>query len=191
MKVGLFFGSFNPIHIGHLAIANYMLEFTDLSEIWLVVSPQNPFKSKTKLVNENERLRMVELAVEADYKIKPTDIEFRLPKPSYTIDTLTYLAEKYPAKEFVLIIGSDNLEFFHKWKNYEIILNNYSLYVYPRPGHGLGNYENHKNVKPVNAPRIEISSSFIREAVKEGKDIRFFLSKPVYDYITQMHFYEK
>jgi len=191
MKIGLFFGSFNPIHIGHLAIANYMIEFTDLSEIWLIVSPQNPFKSKESLVNEYERIKMVELAVGNEYKIKPSDIEFRLPKPSYTIDTLTYLTEKHPTKEFVILIGSDNLDFFHKWKNYEQILDQYKLYVYPRPGYGLGVYENHKNVQLVQAPQMEISSSFIRQAFKEGKDIRFFLHQPVYDYIVQMHFYEK
>ncbi|OFX27144.1 MAG: nicotinic acid mononucleotide adenylyltransferase [Bacteroidetes bacterium GWA2_31_9b] len=191
MKIGLFFGSFNPIHIGHLAIANYMIEFTDLSEIWLIVSPQNPFKSKESLVNEYERIKMVELAVGNDYKIKPSDIEFRLPKPSYTIDTLTYLAEKHPTKDFVILIGSDNLTYFHKWKNNEQILDRYKVYVYPRPGHGLGVYENHKNVQLVQAPQMEISSSFIRQSIKEGKDIRFFLHQPVYDYIAQMHFYEK
>lgn len=191
MKVGLFFGSFNPIHIGHLAIANYMLEFTEIDELWMILSPHNPLKNKSNLLNEYERIKMVELAVEDDPRIKVSDIEFRLPKPSYTIDTLTYLSEKNSAKEFVLLIGSDNLVSFHKWKNYEEILKHYHLFVYPRPGAGLGNYAEHPNVKLVNAPLIEISSSFIREAIRNNKNIQHFLPPKVYKYIYDNNFYKQ
>ena len=152
MKVGLFFGSFNPIHVGHLVIANYMVEYTDLEEVWLVISPQNPLKNKKSLLNEYDRLKLVELAIGDNFKIKSSDIEFFLPKPSYTIDTLTYLKEKHPKNHFYLIMGTDNFQSFHKWKNYEEILNQYKLYVYPRPGYGLGEFENHKHIKLVDAP---------------------------------------
>lgn len=191
MKTGLFFGSFNPVHIGHMAIANYMLEYTDLKELWMIISPQNPFKSKTNLISEFDRMKMVELAIGNDSRIIASDIEFRLPKPSYTFDTLTYLSERNPSKEFVLLIGSDNLEFFHKWKNYEQLLEQYKLYVYPRPGSGLGSYSDHKNVRLVNAPLIEISSSFIRESIRNGKNIQHFLPAKVYEYIIINHLYEK
>ena len=190
MNIGLFFGSFNPIHIGHLAIANYMLEFSDLDEIWLIISPQNPLKNKKTLLNEYERFKMVELALANNLKIKPNDIEFRLPKPSYTIDTLTYLSERNPKHNFVLIAGTDNFHSFHKWKNYEEILNQYNLYIYPRPGYDLGKYQNHKSLKLINAPIMEISSSFIRKAIKEGKDIRYFLPREVYNYIEKMNLYK-
>ncbi len=191
MKAGLFFGSFNPIHIGHLAITNYMVEYSDLDEVWLIISPQNPLKKKKTLLNEYDRFQMVEIAFNDDNRIKPNDIEFRLPKPSYTIDTLTHLKEKHPNNEFVLILGTDNFASFEKWKNYETILKYYQLYVYPRPGYNLGKYAKHKNIKQINAPLMEISSSFIRKAIKEGKNIRYFLPEKVYDYIMKMHFYEK
>ena len=190
MKTGLFFGSFNPIHIGHLAIANYMVEYSDLDELWLVVSPQNPLKKKKTLLDEYDRYQMVELALKNDHKIKPSDIEFRLPKPSYTIDTLTYLSEQHPKNEFVLILGADNLASFRKWKNYEVILKQYKLYVYPRPNYDLGEFKNHSSIKIINAPMMEISSSFIRNSIKEGKDIRYFLPNTVYEYIRKMHFYK-
>lgn len=189
MKTGLFFGSFNPIHIGHLAIANYMVEYSDLDEIWLVISPQNPLKKKKTLLNEYDRFKMVELALKDDFKIKPTDIEFNLPKPSYTIDTLTYLSERNPKHDFVLIVGTDNFQSFHKWKNYEQILKQYKLYVYPRPGYELGEYENHKSLSLINAPLMEISSSFIRESIKNNKDMRYFLPEEVYKYIEKMNLY--
>ncbi|OFX83267.1 MAG: nicotinic acid mononucleotide adenylyltransferase [Bacteroidetes bacterium GWF2_33_16] len=191
MKTGLFFGSFNPIHIGHLAIANYMLEFTDLDELCMVISPQNPFKTQANLLNEYDRMKMVEIAIGNNSRFSVSDIEFHLPKPSYTIDTLTYLSERYPSKQFVLLIGTDNLEYFHKWKNYEEILKKYKLIVYPRPGSGLGKYANYKNIQLVNAPLIEISSSFIRESIKSGKNIQHFLPASVYDYIRNNHLYEK
>ncbi|MDA3780546.1 MAG: nicotinate (nicotinamide) nucleotide adenylyltransferase [Bacteroidales bacterium] len=190
MKVGLFFGSYNPIHIGHLAIANYMVEFSDLDELWMVVSPQNPFKNRKNLLNEVDRLNLVELALQNDIKIKASNIEFTLPKPSYTIDTLTYLNEKYPNKEFAIIMGSDNLIHFHKWKNTEQILKHYQLYVYPRPNTSIEKYKNNNNITIVDAPLMEISSSFIRTAIKSKKDIRYFLPKKVYHYIMEMHFYE-
>ena len=190
MKTGLFFGSFNPVHIGHLAIANYMLEFTDMDELWMIVSPHNPFKTINSLASEYDRIKMVELAIGKNHRISASDIEFRLPKPSYTIDTLTYLGERNPTKEFVLIIGSDNLDSFHKWKNYEEILKNYQIYVYPRLGSGLGKYSEYGNIRLVNAPTIEVSSSFIRESIKSGKDIRYFLNSEVYQYIQQNNFYK-
>ena len=191
MKVGLFFGSFNPIHIGHLAIANYITEYSDIDELWLVVSPQNPLKKKKTLLDEYDRYQMVELALKNDHKIKPSDIEFRLPKPSYTIDTLTYLSEQNPKNEFVLILGADNLTSFRKWKNYEVILDQYQLYVYPRPNYDLGEFKTHSKVEIINAPMMEISSSFIRNSIKEGKDVRYFLPNTVYEYIMKMHFYKK
>ena len=190
MKVGLYFGSFNPIHIGHLAIANYMVEYSDLDEVWLVISPQNPLKKKSTLLNEYDRLKMVELAILDDLRIKPCDIEFRLPKPSYTIDTLTYLRERNPKVDFILIAGTDNFQSFHKWKNYEEILKQYQLYIYPRPGSDLGKYSDHNSIKLVNAPLMEISSSFIRDAIKNDNDIRYFLPKEVYRYIEKMNLYK-
>ncbi len=190
-KTGLYFGSFNPVHIGHLAIANYILEFTDLDEIWFVVSPQNPLKDKTSLLPDFQRLQMVNLAIGDFQKFKSSDIEFRLPQPSYTIHTLTYLSEKYPSRKFCLIMGADNLDNFAKWKNYKEIIGNYQLYVYPRPDSDGGSFREHANVNWVDAPLMEISSSFIRNAIKEKKDVRYFLPEKVYEYITEMHFYEK
>jgi nicotinate-nucleotide adenylyltransferase len=189
-KTGLYFGSFNPVHIGHLAIANYMLEFTDLDEVWFVVSPQNPLKSKDSLLANHHRYAMVMRAVEDFYRFHVSNIEFSLSKPSYTINTLVALGEKYPEKQFVLIMGADNLDTFIKWKNYEVILQYYQLYVYPRPGHDGGNFREHPSVHWINAPLIEISSSFIRSAIKNKKDIRFFLPEKVYKYVDEMGFYK-
>lgn len=190
-KVGLFFGSFNPIHIGHLCIANYFSEYTDLHEVWFVVSPQNPLKPKNSLLADHHRLELVHLVLDDYSKFRVCDIEFKLPKPSYTIHTLAYLTEKYPAKEFVLIIGSDNLVTFSKWKNYDQILLNYQLYVYPRPESEISLWHTHPGVKLVNAPLMQISSSFIRKALKEKKEIPFFVPEKAYQYIKEMHFYEK
>ncbi|MGM0406800.1 MAG: nicotinate (nicotinamide) nucleotide adenylyltransferase [Bacteroidota bacterium] len=191
MKIGLFFGSFNPIHIGHLAIANYLLEFGNLDKIWLIVSPHNPLKKEETLLDENERYKMVELALNSDLQILPSDIEFKLPKPSYTIDTLKFIDQENPDYDLRLIIGSDNLESFNQWKNYDTILRDYKLIVYPRAGFGLGKYNNHPNVKLIDAPEMDISSSFIRESIKNGKNVRYFLPCNVYDYILKNHFYEK
>src|ERR1035437_9840079 len=191
MKVGLFFGSFNPVHVGHMVLANYMPEYTDLERIWFVVSPHNPLKIKSTLLDEKQRLHLVNLAIGFNTKLKASNIEFKLPQPSYTINTLTYLKEKYPQNEFALIMGADNLESFHKWKNYEEILKHYQLYVYLRPKKDGGDLKNHPNVKLVNAPIMEISSTAIRQAIKEKKDIRYFMPEEVWEYIKEMHFYEK
>lgn len=189
-KIGLFFGSFNPIHIGHMAIANYMLEFTDLEKIWFVISPHNPLKNKASLLPDYHRFEMVYKAIEDDFDMKAIDIEFKMPQPSYTIDTLTRLKERYPQHEFVVIMGGDSLESIPKWKNYQSLLSNYQLYVYQRPG-VENNRDLHRNVKLFKAPQMDISASFIRNAIKEGKDIRYFLPGTVWDYIKEMHFYEK
>lgn len=191
MKVGLFFGSFNPIHVGHMVLANYMLEFTDLDKIWFVVSPHNPLKEKKTLLAEHHRLQLVNIAIGDNVNIKSSDIEFKLPQPSYTITTLTYLKEKYPENDFVLILGEDNLTTFHKWKNQEEILINYELYVYPRVKSENCALKNHPKVKFVPAPIIEISSTEIRNAIKEKKDVRYFVPSSVWEYIKEMHFYEK
>jgi nicotinate-nucleotide adenylyltransferase len=190
-KTGLFFGSFNPIHIGHLALANYMLSFTDLDEVWFVISPHNPLKDKQSLLAQNHRLYMVKLAVENHPKFKASDIEFKLSQPSYTINTLTYLKEKYPKKNFNLIMGMDNLQNFHKWKNYEQILDKHSIYVYPRQYSNAGSFINHPNIKITEAPVMEISSSFIRKAVLDKKDVSCFMPEKVAAYVSEMNFYKK
>ncbi len=189
-KTGLFFGSFNPIHIGHLAIANYIVEFTDLDKIWFVVSPHNPLKPKKSLLADNHRYYMVNLAIEDDPRFKASNIEFHLPQPSYTVNTLAYLKEKYPDSEFSLIMGADNILTINKWKNHEHILNNYRIFVYPRPHYDLKNID-YPNVEIVNAPIMQISASFIRKAIKEGKDVRYFLLPKVWNYIDEMNFYKK
>jgi nicotinate-nucleotide adenylyltransferase len=189
MKIGLFFGSFNPIHIGHLAIANYMLEFTGLEQLWFVISPQNPLKKKSSLLEDHKRRTLLEIAIEKDDRFRICDIEFKLPKPSYTVDTLAYLKELYPKNEFILIMGSDGLSTFAKWKNYKVIEENYTRFVYPRPGHPVDPVE-YPNIRIVEAPLMEISSTFIRQALQAKHDIRHFLPPGVYDYITEMHFYE-
>ncbi|MCX6244893.1 MAG: nicotinate (nicotinamide) nucleotide adenylyltransferase [Bacteroidetes bacterium] len=189
-KTGLFFGSFNPIHQGHLMIANYMVEFTDISQVWFIVSPHNPLKEKNTLLADHHRLAMANIAVEDDQRFRASNIEFHLPQPSYTIDTLTYLSEKYPEREFVLIAGSDNLPSFHKWKNYEELLNRYHLYIYPRPETVSSPFDNHPHVHMTSAPLIEISASFIRDGIREGKNMRQFLPEKVWEYIEEMHFYK-
>jgi nicotinate-nucleotide adenylyltransferase len=189
LKVGLYFGSFNPIHNGHLAIANYMLEYSDLQQIWFVVSPQNPFKSKKSLLPDYQRLELVCLALGDSDLYKASNVEFGLPKPSRTVDTLAYLYDKHPDKEFSLIMGTDNLVNFHKWKNHEVILKNHCVYVYPRPDTPETQFDNHPKIIVVDAPLMEISSSFIRAAVKEKRDVRFFVPPKVWDYIKEMNFY--
>ena len=191
MKVGLFFGSFNPIHVGHLILANYMAQFTDLDKVWLVVSPHNPLKNKSSLLADYHRMALVQRAIEYNTKLKASDVEFKLSQPSYTINTLIHLTEKYPQNKFVLIMGADNLTTFHKWKNYEEILSNYEIYVYPRPGYDGGNLKNSASVKFIEAPIMEISSTFIRQAIKNKKDVRYMLSDAVHQYIQEMHFYKK
>jgi nicotinate-nucleotide adenylyltransferase len=190
-KTGLFFGSFNPIHTGHLAIASYMVEFSDLSDLWFVVSPHNPLKEKNSLLPDHHRLALVNIAIGDDPRFRVSDIEFKLLRPSYTIDTLAHLQEKYPERQFILIGGTDMLPSLHKWKNWEAILEYYRLYLYPR--HDSDNHEltRHPSVTLVNAPRMEISSSFIRESIRQGKNMAYYLPEKVYKYCSEMHFYEK
>jgi nicotinate-nucleotide adenylyltransferase len=189
MKTGLYFGSFNPIHIGHLVIANYMIGFTDLEQLWFVISPQNPLKKRATLLEDHKRRTMLDIAIENNDRFRVCDIEFRMPKPSFTVDTLAYLKELHPGHEFVLIMGSDGLPTFTKWKNYKFIEENYRRYIYPRPGFPV-NVAEHPNCKVVKAPMMEISSTFIREALKNRIDIRHFLPSRVYEYLVQMHYYE-
>ncbi len=191
IKTGLFFGSFNPIHNGHLMVASYMIEFTDMAELWFVVSPQNPLKEQKSLLADHHRLYMVNLAFGDDTRFKSSDIEFKMPKPSYTIMTLTYLSEKFPNREFVIISGSDIFPTFHKWKNWEQLLEYYRFYVYPRPGSQEHELLQHPSITKINAPMVEISSSFVRESIREGKSMRNFLPEPVRKYIEEMNFYRK
>jgi len=186
---GLFFGSFNPIHFGHLCIAEYMVEFGGLKEVWFIVSPHNPLKDKATLLSDQYRLEMVEAAIENDERFRVSDIEFRMPRPSYTIDTLARLSEQHPDRQFVLIAGTDVLPSFHKWKNYEQLLDQYRLMIYPRHGDEDHPLLSHPSITVVNAPRIEISASFIREAIKNGKNIRYFLPDKVMKIIEKMGFY--
>ncbi|WP_207432924.1 nicotinate (nicotinamide) nucleotide adenylyltransferase [Sabulibacter ruber] len=192
MRVGLLFGSFNPIHIGHLILANYMAANTTLDTVWLVVSPQNPFKPSSSLLHEFDRLHMVRLAIADNPDLGVTDIEFRMPKPSYTIDTLTYLKERYPTYQFVLIMGEDNLATLHKWKNYEQILDLYEVLVYPRPGSAKAPEPIRSNpkIKLVPAPLLDISATFIRSCLKEGKSTRYLLAEPVEEYIKAKRLYQ-
>ncbi len=191
MATGLYFGSFNPIHIGHLAIANYLVEFGDLNELWFVISPHNPLKEKMSLLPDYQRFEIVNRAIQDYSRFKASNIEFSLPKPSYTTDTLAYLNEKFPNKEFVLIMGEDNLQSLNKWKNYELLLEKQKILVYPRPGTIKGKFHDHPNVQIINAPYMEISSSFIRNAINNGKDIRYFLPEKAWKYIEEMNFYKK
>ena len=191
MKIGLYFGSFNPVHIGHLIIASHAVNETDLNQVWFVVSPQNPFKQSASLLNEYHRLHLIKAAIDGENNLRASNVEFNLPKPSYTIHTLAYLHEKFPQHEFALIMGSDNLTTFHKWKNYELILANHDIYVYPRPLDDGGELKNHERVKIISAPLMEVSSSFIRKSIKENKDVRYMMPESVHHYIEEMHFYEK
>jgi nicotinate-nucleotide adenylyltransferase len=188
-KTGLFFGSFNPIHLGHLMIASWMAEFTDIGQVWFIISPHNPLKEKSSLLPDVNRLYMVNIAVEDETKFKASNIEFHLPQPSYTIDTLTYISEQHPGKEFVVIAGSDTLPTLHKWKNYEQLLKQYQFYIYPRPGNGKSPFDQHPHIHFVNAPSVEISSSFIRDSIKAGKQMQYFLPAKVWEYIDRMGFY--
>ena len=190
-KIGLYFGSFNPVHVGHLVVANYIAEFGPVDEVWLVISPQNPFKSKESLLSNHHRLQLVQLAIGDYSKLKASTIEFDLPTPSYTVTTLAHLSEKYPQYRFSLIMGSDNLENFHKWKNYEAIIEHYHILVYPRNGFQGHALLNNPKFSLVQAPEVEISSSFIRQAIHDKKDVRHFLSPAVWEYLKEMHFYEK
>lgn len=185
-KVGLFFGSFNPVHTGHLIIAGYMLAYTDLDDVWFVISPHNPLKDKKTLLADHHRYMMVQLAVEDNPRFRACNIEFKMPQPSYTIDTVIRLEEKYPDHQFVLIAGTDIFPTFHKWKNYDVLLNKNKFYIYRRPGYDAGQYSSHPNVLIFDAPLMEISSSFIRDGIREGRDMRYFLPDKVYEYIRDI-----
>lgn len=191
-KIGLYFGTFNPIHVGHLNIANYMAEYSDLDEVWLVVTPHNPLKKKKTLLDDIHRLALVRIAVEDYPKIKPSTIEFDLPQPNYTVNTLAHLEEKHPEYLFCLIMGEDNLKSFPKWKNYQVILDRYELYVYPRISEGTvdAQFSEHPKIHKVDAPIMELSSTFIRNAIKEGKNIRPMLPENVWAYMDEMNFYK-
>ena len=189
MKIGLFFGSFNPIHIGHLIIANTMATSTDLEQVWFIVSPQNPFKKTKSLLHEFDRLDMVERAIADNSRLKANNIEFSMPKPSYTIDTLARLSEKYPQHTFQLIMGEDNLEQFTNWKNYDKILEYYGLYVYPRPRSKESELKSHPNVRLVEAPLLDISATFIRENIRANRSIRYMVPDVVEEMIERKKFY--
>ncbi|MBY0245591.1 MAG: nicotinate-nucleotide adenylyltransferase [Sphingobacteriaceae bacterium] len=190
MRIGLFFGSFNPIHVGHLIIANYMANYTDLKEVWLVVSPHNPLKNKNGLANAYDRLEMANLALQDNTFCKVSDIEFNLPQPSYTIDTLIHLEEKYPNKKFALIMGADNLASLKKWKNYEVILKNYPIYVYPRPNAVVEEWKNHPSIHFTDTPLMEISATFVRKAIKENKSTQYLLPEKVISFIESKGLYK-
>lgn len=189
MKIGLFFGSYNPIHHGHLIIANYLLQNSDLKQVWFVVSPQNPLKPSSTLLNEYQRLFLVQTAIEGENQMRSSDIEFRLPRPSYTIDTLTYLEEKYPDHQFVVIMGSDSFQNLPRWKNYQQILTRYPLYVYVRPGHPATEVYEKADVQIFNAPLLEISATYIRETIRRGYSIRFLVPDKVKDEIERNGYY--
>ncbi|HRN94126.1 MAG TPA: nicotinate (nicotinamide) nucleotide adenylyltransferase [Chitinophagales bacterium] len=189
MNIGLFFGSFNPVHNGHLMIANYIVETTGLDKVWLVVSPHNPFKQKDTLLNEYDRLHLVNLGIGENTRLQASDIEFKLPKPSYTIDTLTHLKEKYPQHNFSLIMGSDNLHSFHKWKNAELMLKHYQIYVYKRKGFAENQYVALENVHLLDVPLLDISASFIRENIRKKISMQYFLPEKVWEYIQLNHLF--
>jgi nicotinate-nucleotide adenylyltransferase len=189
MKIGLYFGSFNPIHHGHLIIANHMVQHTDLEQVWFVVSPQNPFKQNHSLLNEYHRLHLINLAIEGEKTLKASDIEFRLPKPSYTITTLQYLEEKYPQHEFSIIMGSDSFQNLDKWKNAHVIMERYKIYVYLRPGYAIRE-DLVVNTIPLDAPLLQISATHIRELVKSGRSIRYLVPDKVKEEIEANHYYK-
>tara|TARA_B110001454_G_scaffold210944_1_gene226017 strand:- start:3 stop:581 length:579 start_codon:yes stop_codon:yes gene_type:complete len=192
MKIGLYFGTFNPIHVGHLIIANHLVENSDLDQIWFVVTPLSPFKKKSNLLANHHRLEMVYMATEHYDKLKPSGIEFGLPEPNYTVFTLANLEEKYPKHDFSLLMGEDNLKSFHKWKNYEAILENYNLYVYPRISEGIveHQFKDHLKIHKVAAPIVEISSTMIRKGIKDYKNVSPLLDSKVFKFIDEMNFYK-
>jgi len=192
MKIGLFFGSFNPIHVGHLIIANHLVEHSDLDKVWFVVTPHNPFKKKSTLLDNYQRLEMVYRATKDYDTLSPSDIEFNLPQPNYTINTLAYLEEKFPDYQFCLIMGEDNLKSFHKWKNYELILEQYHIYTYPRLSEGsvVTQFVGHQKIHHIQAPIMELSSTFIRKSIKAGKNVKTMLPEHVWEYLDEMNFYK-
>jgi nicotinate-nucleotide adenylyltransferase len=193
MKIGLYFGTFNPIHVGHLIIANHMAEFSGLDQVWLMVTPHNPLKQKSSLLDDHKRFHLVDLATENYPKIKASDFEFKLSQPNYTINTLAHLEDKFPQHQFSLIMGEDNLKSLHKWKNYETIIENYLIYVYPRISNEVSilDLKNHKNIQYIAAPIVEISSTFIRESILNKKNVQPLLPQKVWEYIDYNNFYKK
>ena len=189
MKIGLYFGSFNPIHIGHLIIANYVINYTDVKQVWFVISPQNPFKRSGSLLNEYHRLHMVNSALYGEARLRPSNIEFNLPKPSYTVDSLAYLKDKYPENEFSILMGSDSFQNLNKWKNYEVIIKNYPIYIYKRPGFDIPNAHN-ASTHILDAPLLNISSTLIRDMVKSKKSIRFLVPDVVREEIETAGYYK-
>jgi len=190
MKIGLYFGSFNPIHIGHLIIANHVINYTDMNQVWLVISPQNPLKPSHTLLNEYHRLHLVQKAIEDNSKLKASDIEFRLSKPSYTIDTLIYLEEKYPNHKFSIVMGSDSFQNINKWKKAEDLKKNYSFIIYERPGFELNKNIETKNIQILNAPLLEVSATAIRNNIKEGKSIQYIVPDTVNKEIIENGYYK-
>jgi nicotinate-nucleotide adenylyltransferase len=201
MRIGLYFGTYNPIHVGHLIIANHMAERDDMDQVWLVVTPQNPLKSNNNLLADYHRLALVKIAIDDNFNLRASDVEFNLPKPSYTVDTLAHLREQYPEHQFALIMGEDNLRTFHKWKNYEVILERHQIYVYPRPitlaelnnqvAPTLSEIHNHKNVIITDSPMMQISSTIIRNNIQKGQSIQYLVTDPVRQYIDEMNFYRQ
>jgi len=192
MKIALFFGSFNPIHIGHLIIAQQLLNKTDIDKIWFVISPQNPLKDKTTLLSQHERLHLVHLAIEDNPKLKASDVEFHLPSPNYTIDTLSFLSQKYPKHEFSLILGADNLRSLHKWKNFEKIIANYKIYIYRRPGyaHNKNKLKNNCNILYLDVPLLDISATMIRQMISDQKSIQYLVHSNITELVQNNRFYK-
>jgi nicotinate-nucleotide adenylyltransferase len=189
MEIGLFFGSFNPVHIGHMILANHIVEHTSINQVWMVVSPHNPLKSKVSLANDHDRLHLLRLAIGDNPNLLASNVEFALPRPSYTIDTMAYLKEKYPTKKFSLIMGGDNISTIDKWKNYRQLLDQNKIYVYRRPGYDLGEYADHPSIQIVDAPLLDISATFIRESLKNNKSIEYLVPDRVYDYLRSAKMY--
>jgi nicotinate-nucleotide adenylyltransferase len=189
MRIGLFFGSFNPVHVGHMIIANYMITHADIDKLWMVVSPHNPHKEKKTLANNYDRLNLIKTAIGENDHIAASDIEFNLPVPSYTIDTLTYLNEKYPHHIFSLIMGGDNLYSFHKWKNYELLLERHKILVYKRPTHEVPEIASHPNIQIFDAPMLNISSSYIRSEIESQRSIRYLVPDSIYDSVMSIRTY--
>lgn len=189
-KTGLFFGSFNPVHTGHMVIANFMATQTDLKEVWMVISPQNPLKNKKSLARDHDRLHLVQLAIGENTALRASNVEFSLPQPSYTIDSLIYLREKHPDREFVLIMGGDNLATLHKWKNYELLLRDYEIYVYQRPQYDLGDLAEHPGIKIWEAPLMQISASYIRRCLREGLSVQYLVPEAVFKYLDGSSLYK-
>jgi nicotinate-nucleotide adenylyltransferase len=191
VHIGLFFGSFNPVHTGHMLIASHMAQCTDLEQVWFVISPHNPLKKKESLLNQYDRLHLLHLAIDGNSLFRICDIEFSLPSPNYTIDTLTVLKEKYPQHDFTLIMGSDNIESLPRWKNYEAILNHYKIYAYQRGQAIQGSLQHHPHITIFNFPLLDISASYVRDFIKQGHRVDYLVPDKVAQYIHEMNLYKK